>query len=488
LEEFKTEFKSTNCLSDRYRIWFFELWKAVSALEVIGICHRDIKATNILMRKNWPQGSRGDPMLVLADLGISLLDSPYRTYGKLSSSSSSMMPPPARQLASEGTRRASQRAITIHEKAVVLKRPTSSSHIISPPSPGPNLKPLTPNQPTIMIEGVDIPSLQATMMTAPGDPRYHTLSYLSGGSHGYRPPPLVEHELQERKIDSGAREINRLRAIEHGHRHDVFSAIAMMMDVIRPMDSLPFSKSKDPSAEWEKNVHRIGEEESTVSIQNFLLDQKSPPAQPRVMDSLCKLLVKGLKAIPSERISAKEGTKNDFFMFAILSQGEEALASTGGILVEGGITDFFEERLRPLRLIRGSHGLGVVTVEQYEEGDILTFYSGKTLYGAKDIISKGVLSLVIGDLYLDSAVTGEWPLSRYVEEKSVGGFLDSSRELARVKKKGNCFVDLKRKFQDKAGQWKVPVKTTCRIAPGSLATWCYDFEAGHSGPLQSEAE
>ena len=110
------------------------------------------------------------------------------------------------------------------------------------------------------------------------------------------------------------------------------------------------------------------------------------------------------------------------------------------------------------------------------------------MYGAKDIISKGVLSLVIGDLYLDSAVTGEWPLSRYVEEKSVGGFLDSSRELARVKKKGNCFVDLKRKFQDKAGQWKIPVKTTCRIAPGSLAIWCYDFEAGHSGPLQSEAE
>ena len=275
--------------------------------------------------------------------------------------------------------------------------------------------------PSTFVHGVDATSLSRIMQT--DERREHVLRINSSGTPGYRPPPFVNTSQKSQPLgvllrnNAGSvkplsireqmreKEYNRAAFIEHSKKHNVFSGIAMMMDTLRSMDSFPSINinRNAPGIPWEQNVHHLGKRGSSDEIVKFLLDSK-PLRQPKVFKDLSDLMVRGLKEDPAARFSAKQAAKHDFFMYTILTEEEQAITSAEGIPVEGGEAYFFPgEQLKQVHLVLGGVGLGAESIEGYEEGELVCFYTGEECLDGAGILSKHVFTLEHSNRWLNRA-------------------------------------------------------------------------------------
>ena len=408
-KRFQEETRRTGVLSPECRLFFRSLLQVVwLAHTTVKIAHRDLKWANLLLRNEWKDGT--DPDLVLADTGISFLETENRQYVGDDLEVS-------RNLASFRAKKISETAL----KAQLL--------------------------PKTLLEPVSVKSLQNTMCSE--GKCHHTLKSLSMGTVGYRPPDS-DPEIVERKKKKKVPDFS----FEYGQAHDVYSVAAMMLEIHQDKNGAEWASSKCPASAWEKSLHKL---ESTQDIMNFIrasssLDSESIDYQNLILET--RLLQGMLRKDFKLRYPAEKAGKHDFLTMVFLAKEQEALAAAEGIPQQGGVPPWANGLsgsvrrvgLTPVPELRikrlsGKKGFGVFCTNRARPGELLTYYAGRTCENGKYLFSKHVYPIQTNHCYVDGFYgSGAWKVERITEERSVGSVINSSRIESGVHSSGNCIV------------------------------------------------
>ena len=128
--------------------------------------------------------------------------------------------------------------------------------------------------------------------------------------------------------------------------------------------------------------------------------------------------------------------------------------------------------------------LGVFIIGRAPKGTLLGFYSGKYVFMEDSPFTKYGLPLREGDQQMiDGAVSSEWPLERFIAEKSVMSFANSCRGKGKSKKNsltGTGCLNYRNAFRDNEKIWRVPVYASRDLEDEEI-DWNYDFEALYHG-------
>ena len=433
------EAQELGAISPDGRLFISTITKIIAILHDKGFAHRDLKWGNFLLVHEWKGGT--DPKIRVTDMGISVIDVPHREYVQRAQQAES-----PRKVTSSRAKKILD-SVQKNKKAYHLVTKSSISKI-----------------------------MQSNGETS------NIMNILSGGSPGYRPAPWPENSQKKRKFQD-----SEMSTIKLAQAHDVHSIGAMAIEICHGKNQKPYDQQKCPSSAWEREIHNL---KSLKSTRDFL--QRHMPIlesqQRELLQLQSQLLHSMIERNPFDRISVHQAAKHDFLTRVFLSPELQALADkASGIDVPGGSVPWKArgkhlKPLKPLKICSTKHGLGVKCCARYKANELVTFYTGRTLYTGRYGFSKHIYPVETFHCYCEGFYgSGAWPVDRIVREMSVGAVINSSRGDSVVHAPSNCYVQWAHAFWDNDDVMRIPVRARIALEEDEELLYSYDFDAMHMG-------
>ena len=184
-----------------------------------------------------------------------------------------------------------------------------------------------------------------------------------------------------------------------------------------------------------------------------------------------------------KRLTANQALCHDFLKFAIFSDEDyKKIYSAEGLVIDGGtlFIDGKEYKMKRLvwKYINKEMGCGIFAPDGFEEGEIVTFYSGRI--GEIIFPNHYTFPLKTFSFFdnVDSEITGDRPFEWFVRRNALGGFINSSH--GKVGGKLSPANNVRIRWRKRMSNDCVPVYATKKIPKGGQLLYYYDpYHTGH---------